>query len=379
MMGRDSGRQEKLFITNFTLESRVRKGHVLRKVAATIDFDFIYDEVKDTYGENGNVSVPPAVILKMLLLLVMYNVRSERELMATIPERLDWLWFLGYDLESEVPHHSVLSKARARWGVTAFKHFFERIVWQCVEAGLVDGKKLFVDASLIDADASNDSVVDTKSLKERLKKGYKHLEKRLDEIQDKKPTPADSRYISGTDPDASVIRRGPGKSKLRYKTHRGVDPANEVITATEVTPGAVDDAHMLQELLKKHEENTRQEVETLVADSKYGTMDNYLDCHDRDIKTRQHLSERSFAQSTRYGYKRARWRGLWRMQIQDYLIAAVQNIITLTTRSPRKLSKSNAMKARPWGAAPRLRRFMEPPRKILTRFVGHMRQSFACI
>ena len=45
-----------------------------------------------------------------------------------------------------------------------------------------------------------------------------------------------------------------------------------------------------------------------------------------DTKTRQHLSERSFAQSIRYGFKRARWRKLWRMEIQDFLIAAAQNI-----------------------------------------------------
>ena len=49
----------------------------------------------------------------MMLLLILYNVRSERELLATIPERLDWLWFLGFDLDDELPNHSVLSKARA--------------------------------------------------------------------------------------------------------------------------------------------------------------------------------------------------------------------------------------------------------------------------
>ena len=49
----------------------------------------------------------------------------------------------------------------------------------------------------------------------------------------------------------------------------------------------------------------------------------------RDIKTRQHLMERSFARGTRYGYDRARWRGLWRVQIQEYLIAAVQNLQVL--------------------------------------------------
>ena len=170
MMGYQSGFQPKLFYHHINLEQRVPQNHILRKIEKKIDFGFIYAQVKDSYGDNGNVSVPPPVILKMMLLLILYNVRSERELMNTIPLRLDWLWFLGYDLDDEIPNHSVLSKARARWGVTAFKTFFERIVWQCVEAGLVDGNKLFVDASLIDADASNNSVVDTQSLKRHL--GY---------------------------------------------------------------------------------------------------------------------------------------------------------------------------------------------------------------
>ena len=46
----------------------------------------------------------------------------------------------------------------------------------------------------------------------------------------------------------------------------------------------------------------------------------------KDIKTRQHLMERSFARAKRYGYDRARWRGLWRVRIQEYLIASIQNI-----------------------------------------------------
>ena len=46
----------------------------------------------------------------------------------------------------------------------------------------------------------------------------------------------------------------------------------------------------------------------------------------KDIKTRQHLMERSFARSVRYGFGRARWRRLWRVRIQEYLTAAIQNI-----------------------------------------------------
>lgn len=441
-MGRQEPPQEKLFNYHVNLSDRVRKDHPLRKVVKFINFDFLYNEVKDSYGQNGNVSVPPPVILKMMFLLFYYNVRSERELVETIPERLDWLWFLGYNLDDEIPNHSVLSKARARWGVDTFRTFFERIVVQCVEAGLVEGSKLFIDASLIDADASNNSVVDQHSLKRYLNKSYLRLEKSLEDA-DVKKTPVNSRHISTTDPDASVSRYSSGKPKLRYKTHRCVDQKSEVITATEVTPGSVDDGKMFSEMVEKHEDTVKTDVVVAVGDSKYGTIENYLYCHDhkikghmaslektqkgsgrregifpkeafqydpasdtftcpaghklrkhhyyknrnqyeyradkgacaqcplrdtctrakdgrslkrhlrqdeldylrkkastkkamRDIKKRQDLSERSFAWSTRYGYKRARWRRLWRMEIQDFLIAAIQNISVLIRHKPLK-------------------------------------------
>jgi len=443
MMGRQQRVQRKLFYTKLNLDQRIRKDHILRKVNTYIDFEFIYNEVKDRYGIKGNVSIPPPVILKMMFLLIFYNIRSERELVQTIPERLDWLWFLNYDLDDDIPNHSVLSKARVRWGSGAFKTFFENIVWQCVQAGLVDGSKLFMDSSMVQADASNNSVVNKESLKRYLNKGYQVLEARLEEEQrfsdsddEPKSGSANRKYISTTDPDASVTRRGKGKSKLQYQIHRGVDEKCEVITATEVTPGEVHEAHRLESLIDSHQNNTGRKVETAVADSKYGIIENYLSCQDlginahinsleqtqkgsgtkkgifpkeaflydadndvficpdgqtlkrrkyfkkrkhyeyiasastcnncqlkekctkaksgrtikrhvrqddldfmlnqansreakRDIRTRQHLMERSFARGTRYGYQRARWRRLWRVQIQEYLTATIQNIMVL--------------------------------------------------
>jgi len=79
MMGRQPKVQNKLFYTAINLEQRVRQNHILRKVKRTIDFEFIYHEVKDTYGINGNESVAPPIILKMMLLLIFYNVRSKPE------------------------------------------------------------------------------------------------------------------------------------------------------------------------------------------------------------------------------------------------------------------------------------------------------------
>ena len=447
MMSYESKFQPKLFYYHLNREKRIPQNHILRKIKEKINFDFVYAEVKDTYGINGNVSVPPPVILKLMLLLILYNVRSERELMDTISLRLDWLWFLGYDLDSEIPNHSVLSKARARWGVKAFKAFFERIVSQCVQEGLVEGRKLFIDTSLIEANASNNSVVDTQSLGRYLKKGYRELEERLEGLTEGKKGKANERYLSTTDPDASVVRHGRGKSKLRYKTHRVVDNKKEVVTATKVTTGSVDDGDMLKEMIEQAEGNTGQKVEVVVGDSRYGTKENFLMCGERKIKAhlanleetnrgrgrqegifpkeafrydrekdificpagevlrrrhfyqgrqnyeykagkgvcrrcklrmectrakdgrtlkrhirqeelerlvelagsaearrdrkiRQHLSERSFAQSIRYGYKRARWRRLWRVQIQDYLIAVVQNIQVLLKEGGRRAANA---------------------------------------
>lgn len=439
MMGVQEQPQNSLFHFGVNLDKRIRNNHPLRKVNELIDFHFVYKEVKKFYGQNGNESVPPPVIMKLMLLLVYYNVRSERELMETLPERMDWLWFLGYELDSIIPNHSVLSKARKKWGVAVFQSFFERIVLQCGQAGLIDGSKIFVDSSLIDANASNNSVIDTKNLKHQLHENYKKLEARLAEGNESTDSSRhhekkNSRYISSTDPDAAIVNRG--KPKLSYQVHRAVDGKNEVITATDAAPGDINEAHLMLPLLEKHETTTGIKADTVVADSKYGTIDNFLACLDkgiqahipdlklsalkrikklsiftddqfiydpqsdtykcpagnllkrkslhkqressdyaapkkvcaacelreqctknktgrtvkrhlrqdelntmrersrsvdskRDLKTRQHLMERSFARSTRFDFDHARWRGLWKMKIQEYLTCAIQNIQTL--------------------------------------------------
>lgn len=292
MMGRQQGFQGQLFYHNICLDQRIRSNHPLRKINQLIDFDFVYKEVENKYGGRGNVSVAPPVILKLMLLLVFYNVRSERELLSTVPERLDWLWFLGFDLDSEVPNHSVLSKARAKWGEDVFRHFFERIVWQCVEAGLVDGSKIFMDSSLVDANASNESVIDKEQFKFKLAGSFEELQSRLDEPQKSEVDDefdnlegkgkTNHRFVSTTDPDATLTRRG--TSKLRYQIHRSVDGQKEVITATTVTAGTVNEAHLMMPLVEDHKRNTEKAVKVVVADSKYGTIHNYLTCYDQGIK-----------------------------------------------------------------------------------------------
>ena len=166
--------QKNLFSFSVDLDERVRANHPLRKVAQKVDFSFVRQEVKDCYGYNGHVGLDPEIILKLMFLLFWDNIRSERELMRMLPERLDYLWFLGYTLDDAVPHHSVLSKARARWGEEVFETLFVRSVTDCVEAGLVDG-------SLVDANASKDLVVKSSpQLIDQLRQAYGAVEAKLD-------------------------------------------------------------------------------------------------------------------------------------------------------------------------------------------------------
>jgi len=308
MMGKQDT-QGVLFCYKVNLDQRVRQDHPLRRVQETIDFSFVRQEVAGRYGYNGNVSVDPEVILKMMFLLFFDNVASERELMRIIPERLDYMWFLGYGLDDVIPDHSVLSKARRRWGAEVFESLFVRTVYHCVQAGVVDGTKVHVDASLIQADASNDSVVQAnEELIAALRRTYEQEEAKLDEgsddgddrgggptlvkdeadeatpVRPARPYQAVNKgLMSRTDPDAAAVRLGKGESRLRYKNHRAVDDAHGVITATGTTAGDVVEGQKMMDLLDQHEAHTSAKVDTAVGDSKYGTTENFRACAEREI------------------------------------------------------------------------------------------------
>jgi transposase len=160
MMGTQaSRRQPALFSYHIDLEHRLGADHLLRKVSATLDLSFVIPAVCHCYGRSGNVSLDPRVIVKLLLLLFLYDIPSERELMEQVRARLDFLWFLGFDLDTDIPDHSVLSKARARWGAPVFEQLFVQTVRQCVQAGLVNGRLLHVDSTMVKADAHKDTIV----------------------------------------------------------------------------------------------------------------------------------------------------------------------------------------------------------------------------
>jgi transposase len=310
MMGKQKT-QFPLFTPGFDLGTRVRHDHPLREVKEMVDFSFVRGEVAHLYGYNGNESVDPEVVLKMMFLLFFYDIKSERLLMRVIPERLDFLWFLGYTLLDEIPNHSVLSKARSRWGPAVFESLFARTVLQCVAFGLVEGSKVHVDSTLVDADASLDSVVKGRPemiaalrrlFEEQVAKFTDPLEPAGDadvpswpssgeegeddaSAEDRRHEPVNDHLVSTTDPDSRSVRKGSGEARLRYKNHRAVDNAHRVITGTSTTPGDVADNVELANLLDQHQAHTGSKAETAVGDSRYGTVDNFRECKRRGMRT----------------------------------------------------------------------------------------------
>ncbi len=86
------------------------------------------------------------------------GIRSERQLMRHAADRLSIRWHVGYDLGEPLPDHSSLTRIRERYGVEVFHRFFEQIVEQCQQAGLVWGQELYIDATKVEANASLDSL-----------------------------------------------------------------------------------------------------------------------------------------------------------------------------------------------------------------------------
>jgi transposase len=308
-------KQESIFLYGVILEKRVPQNHPLRKIKQALDLGFVRREVSQFYGYNGNESVAPEVIVKLLLLLFLDNISSERELMRMLPYRLDYLWFLEYGLDSEIPDHSVLSKARRRWGIELFEKLFVQSVKQCCDAGLVEGKKIYVDGSLVDANASNDSVKrGSPELLAALSAAYHREERKLEElsepaaVNDAGPdassggsappggySPVNNNLLCVTDPDAAIVRHGSLPPRPRYKQHRAVDDACGVITAVETTSGDVSENSKMFDLIGQSERNTEVEVAVVVGDCQYGTVDNFRRCLELGIKP--HMGD--FAQKQR--------------------------------------------------------------------------------
>jgi transposase len=143
---------------DISLEDLVPEDNSYRRLEERLDLSFVREMVEDRYATSGRPSVEPEVFFRLQLVMFHEGIRSERELMRIVADRLSLRWYVGYDLFEPLPDHSSLTRIRGRFGLSVFREFFERIVELCVEAGLVWGEELYFDATKVDANASLDSI-----------------------------------------------------------------------------------------------------------------------------------------------------------------------------------------------------------------------------
>ena len=134
---------------DLSLENLVPPDHFYRRLQARLDPSFVRELVAPLYAGGGRPSVDPVVFFKLQLVMFFEDLRSERQLMGIVADRLSLRWYLGYDLFEPLPDHSSLTRIRERFGLEVFRRFFERIVAECLDAGLVWGEELFFDATKV--------------------------------------------------------------------------------------------------------------------------------------------------------------------------------------------------------------------------------------
>lgn len=326
--------QEKLF-AHFQLSDRIPKGNFYRRLKEVLDLDFLYPLTKGFYGESGQKSIDPVVFFKLCLVGYLENIISDRNLVQHSSMRLDILYFLGYDIDEELPWHSTISRTRQLFPESVFEEVFTKVLSMCIEKGMVSGHTQAIDSAPVKANASMDTLalkVPEQDLDEHLRKtraisamdkeaphrkskndksdkgersitaGKKELaaiksrNKKWSKDQDQRPGAGNkgSKYTSNkthyspTDPDARISVK-PGKArKLNYLSQLSVDTGHHVITDIRAYHADGKDNQQLQDIVKRLERRLWQQGlvwENCVADTGYSSGENYAFLETRNLKS----------------------------------------------------------------------------------------------
>jgi transposase len=273
MMGQHS-RSESLFYY-FRIEDQVPETHLLRLIDRHVSLDFVREKLRDSYSETGRPSIDPEVLLRILLLGYLYGITSERKLLEELRMHLAWRWFTGLGFDQEIPDHSTFSKNRhGRFQQSnLFQELFERIVEQCIQAGLVKGDQMSVDGSFIMADASHHSRIPREQFAEAAKVNYgarKYLEE-LEQENGNSEAVHQQDKVSTSDPDATYMTKGNRAAELGYFDNYLIDNQSCVIVGVEATAARLSqESAAARNMIERYRERHGQMPQSLAADNTYG-------------------------------------------------------------------------------------------------------------
>lgn len=215
----------------FSPEARVPANHPLRSIKTHADaaLKSIRALLDSLYSESGRPSIPPERLLKAQLLIALYSVRSDRLFCETLDYNILFRWFLDMSLDEASFDASSFSKNRERLAQeeVALK-FFDAVVREARRLELLSDEHFSVDGTLIEAWASMKSY--------QRKDGGGSGPDGGGDRDFKGERRSNDTHASTTDPEAKLLRKGPGKeAKLCFAGHALMDNRHGLITDVAVT------------------------------------------------------------------------------------------------------------------------------------------------
>jgi transposase len=290
MMGERCGVQERLFYA-FDLEEMVPEGHLLRRIDAVLDLDWLRKELESFYSHRGRPSICPELMIRVLLVGYCYSIRSERRLCEEVRVNLAYRWFCRLGLEDRVPDHSTFSVNRhGRFRDSGlFRQVFETVVRRCMGAGLVGGEGFAVDASVIEADASRFQRVEGSAVDWTDEQAStRPVREYLAALEgDNPPTNPKQKpkAMSPVDPAAAWTTRGRNKVMFGYSLNYLIDMEHAVIVDVEATPTRfTKEVDATETMLERAENRFGIKPKHIAGDVAYGTGEMLGWLADRDIE-----------------------------------------------------------------------------------------------
>ena len=274
---RGSQDRQRSMLAIISIEARIPSDHPLRRIKKMADEELVRlsGVFNRMYSQVGRPSIAPERILKSLLLIALYSVRSERQFCEQLGYNLLFRWFLDMELDEESFDATVFSKNRDRLlEHEVGKLFFDAVVSQAREAKLMSEDHFTVDGTLIEAWASLKSFrpkeEDHPGDKDQGDPGNRwvdfHGEKRSNDTHESK-----------TDPESRLARKGLGKeAKLCYGAHALMENRNGLLVDLKITQATGTAEREAAEEMIKRQRKKGVRVKSMGADKNYDTR-NFVD------------------------------------------------------------------------------------------------------
>lgn len=272
----------------FEIEDRIRPDHPLRDIKRRTDriLRSLHDKFEASYSRTGRPSVPPERLLKALLLMALYTIRSERQLCEQIDVNLMYRWFLDMRPSEDAFDATTFNKNRQRLedhGLT--KAFFDAVVKEALTKGLCS-EHFSVDGTLIESLASAKSFQPKGSKDDEEPRDSNGFKPRNAEVDFHGQKRTNETHASRTDPEAKLYRKSSGQeAKLSHMGHVLSENRHGLImtiTATEANGTAERTAtlEMLDDLKQVHD----RVPTTLGADKGYDDGEFFITLEGRKIE-----------------------------------------------------------------------------------------------